>query len=321
MPTETLNDFETETTPTLVDVVSSENINAIENSVFSRSRSGKVIKPPAYLDDYVLLMVDSDEYLTNRDAMKSSLKSEWIEDTQEDYNALVENKIWVLSPLPPGQKENGSRWVFKTQRHNDGTIEKFKARFVAHGFSQVFGSDYDETFAPTAKLCTLTICFALAASWSTFFRLHIRSAFLNANLSDEIYIEQPEGFAQAGANGGTLYCKLQKCLYGLKQAGREWNKTSAQWYLKNEFIQSAEDHCLFRCNGTNGSQLFVLVWIDDILGFSNNNKMLQDLNVKLSDAFSINDCRKMTWCLGCNVEQSHGRISLGQRSYLKTFCA
>ena len=164
----------------------------------------------------------------------------------------------------------------------------------------------------------MRICFALAASWSTFvFQLGVRSAFLNANLSDEIYIEQPEGFVQAGANAETLYCKLQKCLYGLKQAGREWNKTLTQWFLKNEFVQSAEDHCLFRCDGTNGSQFFVLVWVDDILYFSNNDKMLHDFKAKLSDAFSIDDRGKMTWFLGCNVEQTRGRISLSQRSNIK----
>ena len=105
----------------------------------------------------------------------------------------------MLFRLPPARKAIGSRWVFKIRRHNDGTIETFKARPVTQGFSQVFGSDYDETFAPTAKLCTLSICFAFAASWSTFvFHLDTRSAFLNANLSDEIYIKQPEGFAQVG---------------------------------------------------------------------------------------------------------------------------
>ena len=280
-----------------------------------RSQSGRVIKPPAYLDDYVLLTDDGDENLTYREAMKSSLKNEWIEATQKEYDALIENKTWVLSPLPPGRKAIGSRWVSKIKRHDDGTIEKFKARFVAQGFLQVFGNDYDETFAPTAKLCTLRICFALAASWSTFvFQLEVRSAFLNANLSDEIYIEQPEGFAQAGANGEILYCKLQKCQYGLRQAGREWNKTLTQWFLKNKFVQSAEDHCHFRCDGTNGSQLFVLVWVDDILYFSNNDKMLHDFKAKLSNAFSIDDRGKMTWFLGCNVEQSRGRISLSQRS-------
>ena len=81
----------------------------------------------------------------------------------------------MLSPLPPCRKAVGSRWVVKTKRHDDGTIEKFKAGFVAQGFSQAFGSDYDETFAPTAKLCTLCICLALAASWSTFvFQLDVR---------------------------------------------------------------------------------------------------------------------------------------------------
>ena len=149
--------------------------------------------------------------------------------------------------FPPGRKAIGSRWVFKVKRHDDGIFRNFKARFVAQGFSQIFGSNYDEIFAPTA---TLRIRFALAASWSTFAsQLDVRSAFLNANFIDEIYIEQPEGFAQAEANGETLHCKLQKCIHGLKQAGREWNKSFTQSFLKNEFVQSAEDHCLFVAMG------------------------------------------------------------------------
>ena len=104
LPTGTLNDFETETTPFPADVVSSENNGAIERSVYLRSRSGRVIKPPAYLDDYVLLKGDSDEKLTYREAIKSSLKSGWIEATQKEYNALIENKTWVHSLLPPGRK-------------------------------------------------------------------------------------------------------------------------------------------------------------------------------------------------------------------------
>ena len=99
----------------------------------------------------------------------------------------MEDKTWVRSLLPPGRKAIGRRRVFKINRHDDGIIENIKARFVAQGLSHVFGSEYDETFAPTGKLCTLRICFALAASWSTFiFQLDVRSAFLNANLIDEI---------------------------------------------------------------------------------------------------------------------------------------
>ena len=109
-----------------------------------------------------------------------------------------------------GRKAIGSPWVFKIKRHDDGTIKKIKTPFVAQGFSQVFGSDYDETFAPIIKLCTLRICFALAASWWTFvFQLDVRSAFLNANVSDEFYIEQHEGFAQAGANVETLFARFK----------------------------------------------------------------------------------------------------------------
>ena len=152
---------------------------------------------------------DSDENLTYREAMKSSPKSDWVEATRKEYNALTGNKTWVLSPLAPVLKAIGIRWFFKIKRHDDGTTGKFKARFVGQGFLQVYGSDYDETFAPIAKLCTLRICFAVAASWSTFvFQSDVHAAFL-ADLSymeftwknlhlDAMYIDQPEGFAQRG---------------------------------------------------------------------------------------------------------------------------
>ena len=160
-----------------------------------------------YLNDYVLSTDDSDENLTYREALMSSHKSDWNEATRKSYNALIENNTWLLSPLRSCRKAIGSRWAIKIERHDDGSIEKFKARFV------------------------------------------------------EVYKEQPGGFAQAGANGETLYWKLQNCLYGLKQAGMEWIKPLTQLFLKNEFVQSAEDHCLFRCDEINGSQFFVLVWV------------------------------------------------------------
>ena len=121
LPTETLNDFETETTPSLVDVVSSENIDAIESSVFCRSRIGRVIKPSAYLDDYVRLTDDSDKNPTYREAMKSSLESEWIEATRKEYNALIHNKTWVFFPISPAPKSNWKPVGFQneaTRRRN-----------------------------------------------------------------------------------------------------------------------------------------------------------------------------------------------------------
>ena len=219
------------------------------------------------------------------------------------------------SSLPSGQKVIGIRLVFQIRHNNDESFEKFNARFVAQRFSLVFRSDYIETFAPTAELCALRICFALAASWSTFvFQLDVRSAFI-ANLNDKIYIEQPKGFALVGAYGGKLYWNLQKCLYGLKWAGREWNKTLYRWFLKNSFVQSAEDQCLFRCDGTNCSHFLELVWVDDFLDFSSSDKMLHAFEAKLSDAFSINDRGDITWFFECNIEQQRARISLIYRTF------
>ena len=125
--------------------------------------------------------------------------------------------------LPPGRKSIGCKWVFKVKHAEDGSVEKFQGRLVAKGFEQKYGMDYDETFSPVVKFTSIRNVIALAAEKKVHLhQMDVVSAFLNGDLEEEIYMEQPEGYVQHGKED--LVCKLRKSLYGLKQSPRYWNR-------------------------------------------------------------------------------------------------
>ena len=123
-----------------------------------------------------------------------------MEAIQVEYDALIKNGIWKLTVLPSGRQPLGGRWVLKIKQDEKGEIEQFKARYVAKGYGQVFGSDYCKTLAPTAKLTMVRVCVALAANLSLkVYQIDVKSAYLNAKISDDIYLEQLELYKQKKA--------------------------------------------------------------------------------------------------------------------------
>ena len=134
----------------------------------------------------------------------------------------MDNGTWELAKLPPGRKAIGCRWVFIIKKKADGSIERYRGRVVAKGFAQRPGFDYTETFAPTAKWASLRAIFAIAALEDMELEsIDISSAFLNGELEEDVYMEQPEGFHQGSPDD---YLKLLKGMYGLKQSGRIWHE-------------------------------------------------------------------------------------------------
>ena len=134
-------------------------------------------------------------------------------------NSLQKNTAWELVSLPPGRKLVQCKWVFRTNIASDGRKYKYKAILVEIFFSQVHGVDYHETFASVAKMDSIRLVLAISASkhWEGH-HMDVKSAFLNGDLHEEIYMKQPEGYI----SDPYLVCKLKKSLYGLKQAPREW---------------------------------------------------------------------------------------------------
>jgi hypothetical protein len=140
---------------------------------------------------------------------------EWKNAMEEEYESIMKNSTWELTELPKHKKPIGCKWIYKPKFKLDGSVDKYKARLVSKEYSQIEGIDYVETFAPIDKLNAIRMLIALAAKYhSKLHQLDVKSASLNGELKEEVYLTQPEGFVEKGQEH--LVCKLKKTLYGLK---------------------------------------------------------------------------------------------------------
>ena len=173
---------------------------------------------------------------TFKSAMESSDAMKWKEACNSEYDSLRKIDTWDIVPLPKGRKAIGSRWVFRVKETQDGEIERYKARLVAKGFSQKYGVDYEETYAPVAKFTSIRIVLSLAAKYTLkLHQMDVKTAFLNGGLDEDIYMAQPDGYVDA--DRPEYVCKLKKSLYGLKQSPRVWNQTIDDFMIKMGFVK------------------------------------------------------------------------------------
>jgi hypothetical protein len=137
----------------------------------------------------------------------------WKEAMQEEHESLLENQTWDLVPLPPGRKLVRCKWVYRTKREEDVQVSRYKSRLVAKGFQQIHGIDYDDTFSPVENMDSIHLDLSIATTkgWE-FHHMYVKNFFLHGDLSEDIYMEQPQMFIQ----NSSLVCKLKKSLYGLK---------------------------------------------------------------------------------------------------------
>ena len=171
--------------------------------------------------------------------MSSDQRAAWRRATDSEMDSIDKAGTWILVPPPPGRSAIGCKWVFKTKRGADGSIVKHKARLVANGFLQRYGVDYDETYAPVARYPSIRAILALAAHYDwELLQMDVRSAYLNGELEEDIYMEQPEGYVAAGQE--QLVCKLSKALYGSsrqaapgtpRSTSRSSGSSSRRWTL------------------------------------------------------------------------------------------
>lgn len=153
------------------------------------------------------------------DVISSENASKWQNAMDQEMAALSENQTWILEKLPSGRRAIGCKWVFTIKSVSKGDMERFKARLVAKGFAQREGIDYFETFAPVVRYESIRMLLAMAAKEDfEMLKFDVKTAFINGDLHEEIYMEQPPGF-QCSEHPDTV-CKLQRSLYGLKQASR-----------------------------------------------------------------------------------------------------
>lgn len=236
---------------------------------------------------------------------------QWEEAMDREYASLLENNTWQRAELPSGRKAIGCKWVFKVKYDKDGLVEKFKARLVAKGFSQKEGIDYKDTFAPVAKMTTIRFVMAIAAHFDMeIHQLDAVTAFLNGDLHEEIYMEQPEGYD----DGSGRCLRLIKSLYGLKQSGREWYNKIHMLLIDTGFTRSKSDYSFY--SGTDGKS-FILLYVDDILLFATDLSLINSLKAKLMAGFKMTDAGEAHYCIGLEITRDRAAktITLSQKKY------
>ncbi|KAM2882470.1 hypothetical protein COP2_015447 [Malus domestica] len=233
----------------------------------------------------------------------------WRDAMHDELKALNENKTWSVVDLPKGKKAVGSRWIYKTKFNSNGTIERHKARLVARGFTQTYGIDYKETFAPVAKMNTVRVLLSVAVNhdWPLF-QMDVKNAFLHGELQEEVYMKLPQGHPQE--KEPTKVCKLHKAIYGLKQSPQAWYAKLSSVLEVAGFTRSHADSSLFVRSGDQG-KLVVLIYVDDLIITGDNMDELEALKRSLHQQFAIKD-------LGSGIEMatSSKGLFLNQRKYV-----
>ncbi|KAI5354358.1 hypothetical protein L3X38_007253 [Prunus dulcis] len=209
---------------------------------------------------------------------------------------------WSLVPNLGDKNIVGSKWIYKIKRNSDGSIARHKARLVAQGFSQEQGLDFSETFSPVVRHTTVRLILSLASmnKWQLR-QLDVKNAFLHGDLEEEVFMKQPQGFADP--RYPDFVCKLKKSLYGLKQAPRAWNAKFTGYLPAIGFQPSQSDPSLF-VRHSNYEVVILLLYVDDIILTGSNEKMVQLVVDELSSVFEMKDLGKLKFFLGLQV--SHG---------------
>jgi hypothetical protein len=308
-----------------------------------KTSKGRTSKTPAYLQDYYCnLSTNGVEHpisnFLNYDGLADSHRAyicsitkyaeptsftqarksdDWLKAMNDELKALEGTATWKICSLPPDKHAIGCRWVYKVKLNADGSLERYKARLVAKGYTQQEGVDFVDTFSPMAKMTIVKTLLVVAAAkkWSLH-QLDISNAFLYGDLEEEIYMTLPPGYTTK--EGETLppnaVCKLQKSLYGLKQASRQWFLKFSTTLMLLGFQRSQADHTLFVRN-VNGKYIAVLVYVDDIIIASNDDAEVVELKADLERAFKLRDLGTLKYFLGLEIARNASGISVCQRKY------
>ena len=249
--------------------------------------------------------------------MASPQAAEWKKAEEAEFQALTDMGTWELVEPPPGCNIITCKWVYKTKHNADGSVQRHKGRLVAQGFMQIEGVDYEEVFAPTAKFVTIRLLASLACSldWPLE-QADIDTTFLWSELEEDIYMEQPEGYADP--DHPNHVCKLKKSLYGLKQAPHLWYELLAKTLRRHGFQQLSTDTATFVKHDTDGVAVIIAVYVDDLLILARTDALIAFTKNDLKQEFKVKDLGAVSWILGIAVERNRETKSLllHQKKYI-----
>ena len=251
---------------------------------------------------------------TYEEVIQSPEAKQWQAAMEKEIRLLKENNTFEETTLPDDREVIGGKWVFKV-KEGPRNEEQLKARYVAKGYAQVKGVDYKETFSPTPKLITVRMMANTAVQSDLIIhQMDVDSAYLNAEIDTEIYVEQPKGFVKTDRTGRKLVWKLNKSLYGLKQSGRNWNNLLHKCLINENFNQSFADPCLYT-KFEGDSTIIILFWVDDIIIAASNYDLLNSVKRNFHNMFKMKDLGELSWFLGIEFSLSHGNIIMNQTKY------
>ncbi|KAJ9562043.1 hypothetical protein OSB04_007203 [Centaurea solstitialis] len=265
-------------------------------------------------DRYLGFLVSQDDGDLNEptsygEAVLGSESEQWQEAMKAEMQSMYDNQVWELTDLPQHCRAVGRKWVFKKKTDMDGNVHTFKARLVAKGFTQTHGIDYDETFSPVAMLKSIRILMAISAYFNyEIWQMDVKTAFLNGKLTEDVYMQQPEGFVDS--KNPDKVCKLLKSIYGLKQASRSWNLHFDERIKEFGFAKSEFEPCVY--TKFSGSVVtFLVLYVDDILLIGNDVPTLQNVKIWLSKCFQMKDLGEGAYILGIKIYRNRSRRLIG----------
>ncbi|GKC25261.1 retrovirus-related pol polyprotein from transposon TNT 1-94, partial [Tanacetum coccineum] len=236
----------------------------------------------------------------------------WIEAMQEEIHKFERLEVWELVPRPEKAMIISLKWIFKVKLDEYGGVLKNKARLVAKGYRHEEGIDFEESFAPVARIKAIRIFLAYDAHKNmVVFQMDVKTAFLNGILKEEVYVSQPEGFVNQ-ENPNHVF-RLKKALYRLKQALRAWYDLLSKFLLIQKFIKGVVDMMLFTRKEGN-DLILVQIYVDDII-FTSTNPIFYDKFAKLMSKRFMSMMGQISFFLGLQISQSPRGIFINQSKY------
>jgi hypothetical protein len=239
-------------------------------------------------------------------------KKQWKEAMMEEHESIMKNDVWEIVPRPKEKSVVTSKWVYNIKHATDGSVDKYKARFVDRGFSQKEGEDYDKKFSLVSRYTSIRAIISLATSmgWSLH-QMDVKTTFLNGAIKEEVYIEQPQDFEVHSRD--TRVCRLNKYLYGLKQAPRAWYAIIDNYLTRLGFSKIHADPNLYY-KVVNNAPVILLLYVDDLFLTGEVSLIIQCKN-ELASKFDMKYFGLMHYYLGLEVWQKRGEVFLGQGKY------
>jgi len=323
---------------------SSTNVESETPAAGGRGRLRKIYTGPKKVYQEASSFATNSEFtglakvpITN--ALNGNNAEEWLDVMESELASVISNDTWSIVDRLDDCNVVESRFVLRNKQNKDGSLERRKARIVARGFSQTLGVDFNQIFAPVARLSSIRVVIALAARHDIVIRqLNVTTAYLNGELKERIFMEVLKYTEQVLVNliasknnedvavrakkmlkkiqSGNKVCLLKKALYGLRQAGRCWHLRLRNELERSGLKQSTADPCVFFA-GKEEDSIIVVVYVDDILIVSKNRLKIALLTKRLSSCFRIKDLGDVKYCLRIEFTRDEERISMCQKGYIE----